>query len=386
MLKIKIVTFQMNIAVFLTAIFVLGCASNSTETNLVSGGFGDFKPVHAEGFSVQTGAEFTVVKVKNPWQAAQNIEFTYVLAKPSILLPDSLLQFKRINTPVKKVICMATGHIGYIDKLQEIGSIRGVSGNYVYNKQVRDSLKAGSIMDAGYDRNINFEAVINIQPDVVFLYGVGAEVTSLIHKFEELKIPVVMVGEYLEKTPLAKAEWIKFFGSFYEKDSLANAYFEKVEQSYNSLVQITKTIEKRPKVVSGLPWNDVWYVPGGKSFAAKFIADAGGNYSWAENESFEAIPLSLEAVMIQADNADIWINAGGAKSLNEILSVDERLKQFGPFKRNNVYNNTKRITEVGGNDYWESGMPDAHLILSDLIRIFHPELLGSECFYYHKLN
>jgi iron complex transport system substrate-binding protein len=139
--------------------------------------------------------------------------------------------------------------------------------------------------------------------------------------------------------------------------------------------------------MTGLPWKDAWYVPGGKSFAAAFIRDAGGDYLWKDMESHEAAPLSLESVFERGSSSGFWINCGNALSLEDIRQTEARLAKIAPFRNGNVYNNTGRINSSGGNDFWETGVMEPHLILADLIRIFHPELLpGHELKYYRQLH
>ena len=137
-------------------------------------------------------------------------------------------------------------------------------------------------------------------------------------------------------------------------------------------------------ILSGLPWKGAWYVPGGKSFAAQFIKDAGGSYLWDENRSTEALPLDLEMVYEKALKADCWINPGAASSIKDILQVDKRLGGLDVIKTGMVFNNNAVVNINGGNDYWESGVTNPHLILKDLVKIFHPELLPDHNFIYYK--
>ena len=139
--------------------------------------------------------------------------------------------------------------------------------------------------------------------------------------------------------------------------------------------------------MTGLPWKDSWYIPGGNSFAAAFIRDAGGDYIWSDMDSHEASPVDLESVFARSPQADIWINSGAARSMEDIRKTDSRLAEFRPYREGNVYNNTARLNPTGGNDFWEQGVMEPHIILADLIRIFHPEVLpGHELRYYEMLH
>lgn len=140
-------------------------------------------------------------------------------------------------------------------------------------------------------------------------------------------------------------------------------------------------------MISALPYQGNWWVAGGRSYAANLIADAGGQYLWANDSSHESSPLTIEAVYRQARDADIWINLDMAKSKGDILTVDARLADFEAFKNNELYNNDARQNALGYNDYMESGTLHPHLILKDLIKIFHPALLAKhQLYYYRKLS
>ena len=143
-------------------------------------------------------------------------------------------------------------------------------------------------------------------------------------------------------------------------------------------------MDEKPEVMTGLSWKDSWFVAGGRSFAARLIADAGGNYMWRDIQSSEAMPLDLESVFSRAVSADIWINPGVASSIEELIAFDERFGDLPVLKKGSIYNNNARMSEGGGNDYWESATVRPDLILADLISVFHPELLRDHSMLYYK--
>ena len=180
---------------------------------------------------------------------------------------------------------------------------------------------------------------------------------------------------------------LKFFSLFYGLQEESEAFFNSIDSSYNLLTQRASDAEPKPAVLTGLPWNDTWYMAGGKSFAARLIADAGGTFLWNDNRSSEAIPLDLESVYIRAVEADIWVNPGAASTLDELHRFDERLSELPVLQQKEVYNNNKRVNETGGNDYWESGTVRPDLVLADLMKVFHPDIMRDHQFiYYRKLK
>jgi iron complex transport system substrate-binding protein len=222
------------------------------------------------------------------------------------------------------------------------------------------------------------------KPDLIFVYGVGGEVSSTVMKMEDLGLKVFFVSEYLEEQPLGKAEWVKCFAPLFEKEKEADLFFSEIENNYNLLKEKIKNIQQKPSILVGLTFRDSWWVPGGKSFLANLIADAGGNYIGKDNPSRESFVLSYENALKWSESANIWINVGTVNSKAEILDTDERLKKFPAFLSAKIFNNNGRMGPEGGNDFWESGTVYPDKILGDLIRIFHPGLLQSDSLVYYK--
>jgi iron complex transport system substrate-binding protein len=174
---------------------------------------------YARGFKIEHDGAVTKLSVFDPWEKARNISIDYYLVPENLEIHDSLLSKKIIRTPIRRIICMSTSHLGFIDVLGENSSVVGVSGAaYVSNAEIIQNYKAGNVVDVGYGQNLNYEIILKQRPDLVMLYGVDSDVTSSVAKLEELGIPVIMNAEYLEETPLGKAEWIRFVGTLYDKE------------------------------------------------------------------------------------------------------------------------------------------------------------------------
>lgn len=343
---------------------------------------------YAEKFSIKNFNEFTIIEIFDPWQRSSGEKLLYTLAKDPENLPDSLNEYPVIKIPVSNVVVFSTTHIGFLKALNEEEGIKGVSGlKYVCNNIVRERRENNKVFEVGYPPAVDYERLIALSPDVVFLYGIESSVTGISSRLRQAGIPVFIVAEYLEPHPLGKTEWIRVFGHFYGKDKLADDFFQNVKYEYEKLQSIIDSIQKKPSVLVGLPWKNTWHLAGGSSYTSKLITDAGGNYLWKENNSMENIPSSLEAVLTKAMGADVWINPGSASSLSEIEGVDSRFSFFNAFKQGNIYNNDALICRNGGNPYWETGVVEPHLILKDLMKIFHSDILPDHDFaYYRKLE
>jgi len=343
---------------------------------------------YAGGFSIEDYGAYKVIHVYNPWQNLEGKKVTYLLYPRGNELPQSVAYDFAVPVPVKRVICMSTTHVAMIRALEETGSIAGISGQqYISDSIVREGIEGGEIPDIGYEQSVNYEMILTIKPEVIFMYGVTGDVTAIISRLESVGIPVVLNAEYLEDNPLARTEWIKFMSCFYDKLDIGMDFFRQQENAYVQLKNIAAEVSDKPYVMAGLPWKNTWWVPGGRSFAAVLIRDAGGRYIWENDTSDEALPLDIEAVYSNAGQADIWINSGAASSLHDVIITDPRLELFKPYKASRIYNNNARLNPSGGNDYWESGVIYPSIILKDLIRIFHPDILpGHALVYYRRLE
>ena len=118
----------------------------------------------------------------------------------------------------------------------------------------------------------------------------------------------------------------------------------------------------------------------------QLFADAGADYFYKNDHRRESLPLSFEMVLQNFRHADFWIGANAA-TMAELMASDERYALFDAVKNNKVYNLNRRVTTTGGNDFWESAIAHPDLVLSDLIKILHPDILPDyELVYMEKLK
>lgn len=343
---------------------------------------------YARGFEIKKLGPIEKITVFNPWEQASNISFDYYLIQEGATPPDSVDPKRIIYTPVERVVCLSTSHIAFLDVLGETEGIVGISGSrYVSTPAIRQKLGSGEVIDVGYDQGFNYELLLQKNPELVLVYGIGSEVSTQVRKMEDLGLKVFFVAEYLEEAPLGKAEWIKCLAPLFGKEKEAALFFNRIEENYLSLKKAAGWAGEKPNVMVGLPYRDSWWVPGGKSYLSNLINDAGGNYIGKENLSHESFVISFENALGWSTVADVWINLGMADSKAEILSDDERIGKFPAFNDGKIFNNINRVSPDGGNDFWESGTVYPDRILGDLIRIFHPGLLeGAELVYYKEVK
>ena len=364
---------------------ITSCVGRGQHTVTPASGSSDSVRVeYAQGFTIEKHGGITLLTVSNPWQGAKNVIYRYALCPKGKEIPAEYSPYTIIYTPVERVVCLSTKHVAMLSALGKTSSIKALSGTaFVSDTSVRKAVEMGLVADIGYDQGMNYEKIISLNPDVIFAYGVGGELTGSKARLAALGQKVVFNAEYLERTSLGQAEWIKFMAAFYDCEAQAAEKFNAVRDEYRSLCRLVKDRREKPKILCGLPWQGTWYVPGGKTWMAAMIADAGGDYIRKENTSHESIPVNIETMVHQGRAADLWINTDAARSLNEISKVDERLSLVKPFQNGAVYNNNARAGVGGGNDFFESGAVNPHIILKDMIKIFHPDMLPEHHLYYY---
>lgn len=273
--------------------------------------------------------------------------------------------------------------MGIVDKLVGISNSKQVNTASVVEK-----IKTGQVVEIGNNANVNVEKLLELNPDLVTTFGIGNPDIDSYPKLLEAGLKVAINAEYMESSPLGQAEWLKFTALFFNHEAKAAKIFEEIAQQYQTIVSLAKSIKNRPTVFVGFNFKGTWYMPGGNSYVAQYLADAGANYLWKEDKSSGSLPLSFEKVFERAVNADYWLNLSQSwKTRKDLLADDNRYAEFKAVKEKNLYNNNARLNTTGGNDYWESGISNPHLVLSDLIKILHPEILPNhQLKYYRQLS
>lgn len=366
-------------AIILLLLVIYSCQNNSTSIQNNNTDTTSKKLKYAQRFNISTSNNIFQIEVYNPWQSASNVTFKYDFSS-DLNQPENV-----ISTPLKRIICLSTSHIGFLSLLNEQNSIVGISGiKFVTDSLTCELIKKNKIIDVGYEETLNYELILSLKPDVIFAYGVESQKVGYVTKLEELGLKVIYIAEYLEKSPLAKAEWLKLFGIIFNKENISDSLFSSIDSEYNQIKKTALSYSEKPIVFAGLPWKDTWYVSNGKSNLAQLVNDAGGTYLWKEDTTHDILPLNLEMVYSKAVNADYWINTGTTNSLSEISNMDQRLTLFKAYSEKKIFNNNSRSNANGGNDYWESGIVKPQLILKDLVEIFHPGTFPNYSPYFYK--
>jgi iron complex transport system substrate-binding protein len=341
---------------------------------------------YAVGFKVTLVGNSKLVEVKQPYQNATS-GYQYLLVPKGEVPPTHDETTQVIIVPVENIVCTSTTHIPLLDYINETEKLIGFpTTDYISSEKMRKRIDQGKVKDLGIDKGMNIEMLYTLKPSLVMGYTMTKDLGQL-KKIQELGTPVVINAEYLEKHPLGRAEWIKFMALFFGKEKEADSVFAEIEKEYLNTMQLVSEVKNKPTVLSGIVYGDAWFMPGGQNYAAKLLKDAGCDYLWSSDSTSGFLQLSFESVYAKAKEADLWIGFGSFKKLEEIKATEERYTLFKPFKEQQVYSYDARKGAKGGSEFLELGYLRPDLILKDLVKIAHPELMPSyDLFFHKKLN
>ncbi|TYP94994.1 iron complex transport system substrate-binding protein [Fodinibius salinus] len=341
---------------------------------------------YADGFQISYHQNYKLLEILKPFQD-QVDTLRYSLVPREIADQIQVKNTEEIAIPVRSLIATSTTHLGLTEMLNINGIITGMVGaEYVYNRQIRNRFKEGKItrFTSG---EFNKEQAMAMQPDLLMISGGESSQFDNYRVLMESGIDVMVNSEWLETTPLGKAEWVKVMAALVNKEKLANQKFGAVAKEYNRLKAATDTVGQKPLVINNMPYKGAWFVSGGDSFTARYLKDAGADYPWYSSSETGGLRKDFEAVYEKGLQADVWLNPGATTSKEEVLAKDARFKDFKSYQTGRIYNNNRRLNESGGNDFWESGVVHPEILLADLIKILHPELVPDhELYYYQQLD
>ncbi|MCR5861760.1 ABC transporter substrate-binding protein [Flavobacterium sp. J372] len=358
--------------VLLISAFAVSCKKDAVEKAVAPTGINTIK--HAKGLEIYRHDGYSIVKVTAPWPDAKE-SFTYVLHKQGAALPDSLKNYTAVQVPIKTIAVTSTTHIPSLEALgAEKTLVAFPNTKYVSSLKTRALIDSGKVKEIGTNESINIEMMIDIAPDAMVAHSISSD-NKTFNDLMQSGIKVLYNGDWTEQTPLGKAEWIKFFGALYDKNDEAEAIFNKIEQDYDEAKKLAQNAPKRPTVLCGAMYQDHWYLPQGNSWAGYFLNDAHSQYLWADSKGTGSLNLSFETVFEKAKDADFWIGPSEYTTFAEMEKGNPHYAEFKAFKNKNVYSWSSKKGPTGGLIYYELAPNRPDLVLKDLVKIFHPELL-----------
>ena len=329
---------------------------------------------YAENIRIQKFKNYTKVELRNPWDTLKTLH-TYILTDRNNAKSSNLPEGTIVRTPLENAIVYSSVHNSLIAEIGGIESIAGVCDiQYIKHPQIKAMYEKGAITDCGSSMSPDIEKIIDLNADAVLLSPF--ENSGGYGRIESIGVPIIECADYMETSPLGRAEWMKFYGLLTGREQEADSLFRSVENEYLSLKQIAKDVTNRPTVILELKYSSAWYVPGGKSTTAKMIDDAGADYIFSYTKESGSVPMSFETVLYKGQKADFWLIKYNQK---QDKTYSELKKDYSPYANFDAWKN-KRIFGCNTSyvNFYEETPFHPEALLRDLIIIFHPEIMKGE--------
>lgn len=336
---------------------------------------------YARGFRLLQGDGYVRADIINPWDTTRLLA-TYLLIDKDAPLPDHLPQGTVVRTPLANTLVFSSVHCSLLQELDRLNAIGGVcDSKYIYIDPLQQRLRNGTLTDAGSSLTPDMERIIALAPDAILLSPYENDGYA---RLQKTGIPIIQCADYMETSPLGRAEWMKLFGLLYGCRRQADSLFNDIASRYNEICHKVAFSSHRPTVISERRTGAVWYVPGGKSYLARLFADAGASYPWSDNDNTGSIALSFEEVLERGQDADYWLikyNAPLDLTYSSLAQEYAPYRHFKAFTHHNIYAcNSDRY------HYYEETPFHPERLLADLAAIFQPGIFGQHtpC-YFHPL-
>ena len=359
-------------AYIVTWVLLLSACGGGSKTSSLQAEGDTVRMKYSSLLQIVKHADYTVVTIRNPWDTLKVLH-TYLLADREKPLPEHLPEGTVVRTPLQKSVIYSSVHCSLWSELDELKGIGGVCGlEYIKLPQIQEGCRNGSIVNVGNSMNPDIERIIDLRPDAILLSPF--ENSGGYGRVGKLNIPIIECADYMETSALGRAEWMRLYGLLLGKEAQADSLFAGIEKEYLTLTQQVKSQNlKRPTVISEMKNSSAWYIPGGNSTMGRLYQDAGTDYVFAYLSNSGSVPLAFETVFDRGGNADIWLikyNQPQDKTYSELERDYAPYARFKAFQDRKVYGcNTNHVP------FYEESPFHPELLLKDLIKIFHPELL-----------
>ena len=320
----------------------------------------------AKLLSMQRTPDYTIVTVGDPWKGG--VLHRYVLVPRDKDLPANLPEGTVVRTPISNALVYSSVHTSLLSELGCLDVVKGVvDKQYFIDSTLVAGINAGTIADCGNSMNPTVERVIDMQPDAILLSPYQDASYGQIAKMD---IPIIECADYLEYDPLGRAEWIKFYGELVGKRDEADSLYSAVVNAYNDVKQKASGAETHPTVVTEMVISGIWNVPGGQSYMARILTDAGSRYLWADDKNTGSLPLDFNQVLAVAQDADYWfIKWTNINSLKDLQGAFDLNKEMAAFKNKRVY-----VCDTDKTRFFDRIPFHPELLLQEFAAILHPEL------------
>lgn len=326
--------------------------------------------------------EYTLVSLKYAQHfrlKQKDAEFVLELINPDSRKVEQTVVLSKKNN--ERIICLTATLTGMFCELDQRKHLIGITAeDQLYDRKLKKKFQQGKLEAFGDFTQLSLERIADAAPDIILYNYVSSDFPNK-EKLEKLGVKLLIVNDWLEAHPLAKAEWIKVIGAMTGKFEEACILFDKIESNYLEIATEVKDIEEKPTVISGNLIGDSWYAPSGENYFGILLKDAGGDYRYKHSKGLKSLALSLEKILEDNQHTEIWLNPGVMKK-DPLLQLNPHSRLMPPMQTGEVYGYSHQ-----GNKFWEQSALNADKVLDDLVHIFHPSLdTAYNYHYYSKLE
>ena len=326
---------------------------------------------------------YTVADISNPWKPGKRLHRYYLVPRTSDVsrLPSDISDGTIIEVPIQRAAVFTTVHCALLTELGMGSHIVGVADSkYIKVPYIQQQIAAGRIVDCGNGLNPVVEKIMDVKPEVIMLSPF--ENSGGYGKTEEIGIPLIECAEYMETSPLGRAEWMRFYGLLFGVSDKADRLFHAVDSSYTALKQQAEKAGEGRSVIVDKVVGSVWYMPGGRSTIGQMLLDAGARYPWASDKQSGSLALPFETVLERGGESDVWMlrySSDHDWNYDELLSGHHGYSQLKAFRNREVYG-----CNVEQSHFYEDTPFHPDRLLSDFIQILHPDIIGLPPLRYYK--
>ena len=316
---------------------------------------------------------YTDVTIDNPWKEGRVLH-RYRLVPSAATQSQPTVKddgFTLVRVPLQRSVVFTSVHAAL---LQQLGASRQVAGvadlKYMKVPYVREGVARGTIEDCGDGMSPVIEKIIDAEADAILLSPF--ENSGGYGRLEDINIPLIECAEYMEQSPLARAEWIRFYGLLYDRQRQADSIFAIVGSNYGLLKKVATTSRINPTVLMDKQTGSVWYVPGGRSTIGRMLQDARCNYPYAADEHSGSLALPFESVLEKCGEADVWLfryDSEQPMTRTRLMAEQPGYPQLRPVKTGRLYG-----CNVMTSMFYEESPFRPDYLLQDFIQILHPDI------------
>lgn len=356
---------------FLLLILILvSCSGNKQSAEVENNAIDTVYTVeYAKGFTVKKYADYKEVTVVDPWDSTRILQ-RYILVDKTKALPSNLPEGTLIRTPLSSVVAYSTIHCATLNEIGVLATVKGVcEPRYIDIDYIQEGIKNGTIADLGQAANPIIEKIVDVDPEAILATPIQGRTYGSIDK---AGIPVIETPDYMEPLPLGRAEWIRFYSLFFDKESQVDSLFSITVNHYNTIKDKMASVTNKPSVFIDMMYGNVWYISGGGSFISRMLSDAGATYVWSDDDKVASTPLAFEQVLDKAGEAQFWLikyNQPNDMTYNSLEKEYKPYSYFSAFKNQNIYE-----CNAARKSYYEDLPIHPDYILEDFAYIFHPDL------------